>query len=100
MDARTYCRNMASEITGWKAKTYELMRQIDYLEAIDKRPVSKIRAIHETIDSLEHDIEALRNECPAEWSAAKGDIDKKVEQLNAYWEDLALYAAKEAPCND
>jgi len=99
MDAKTYCRNMASEVTAWKAKVYDVMRELDKLEAIEKRPVSQIQNIHDIIDSLENDIDTLKKECPAEWSGAKGTIDQKAQQLKTYWEDLILYTTKEAPYN-
>jgi hypothetical protein len=90
---------MASDLTAWKARTYDLMRDLDKLEAIEKQPVSKIRSIYTLIDELEGDIDSLKKECPAEWSGSKGDIEKKTARLKEAWEDLALYASKEAPYN-
>lgn len=99
MDAKTYCRNMASELTGWKAKVYDLVREIDKLDNIEKIPVSQLRDMYGLIDSVEDEIDTLKSECPAEWSASKSDIEKNVDRLKKVWEDTTLLITKEAPYN-
>jgi hypothetical protein len=90
---------MASELTGWKAKIYDLVREIDKLDNIELQPVSQLRDMYTLIDTMEEQIDTMKQECPAEWSVGKSDIEESTRKIKEIWEDTTLLITKEAPYN-
>lgn len=39
MDVRDYCDSLVTELTGWKAKMYDVMRRLDKVPSGDKEKV-------------------------------------------------------------
>jgi hypothetical protein len=67
-------KGMEMEIVAWKAKMFDLNRKVECLGHKEKA----LRNIHDRnlrITEMSPRIEPLENECPAEWSPQKKDID-------------------------
>lgn len=82
MDPKYYCESMYAELTGMKARIYDILR------VIDKMPVearARIKPQTHELDILVGDlsrrIDRLMTECPAEWSKAKMEIEELKDQL-------------------
>lgn len=101
MDRKTYCRSMADELVGWKARVYDLRRELDKMESsgLQSESTPRLMEMCSSIETLESTIDALNRECPEEWSAARGDIEEQAAKLRSTWEELTLSFTKEAPYN-
>ena len=82
MDPKYYCESMYAELTGMKARIYDILR------VIDKMPVEARARIkpqtHELdilVGDLSRKIDQLLQECPADWSRAKEEIETIKERL-------------------
>jgi hypothetical protein len=73
---------MYSELTGMKARLYDILRVIDQMP-VEAR--AKIRPqtseLHILVGDLSRRIDRLMTECPADWSKAKMEIEEIKEQL-------------------
>jgi hypothetical protein len=89
MDAKSYCNSVGIELTGWKAKLYDVIRKTDSLSTEDQKKVgSTIAELHELVDDLNERIELLSRECPAEWSGHKAEIESKMAQMKDRWKTV------------
>ncbi len=82
MDIREYCDSMYGELTGMKARLYDILRIIDQMpqEARAKiRP--QVDELHIMVGDLSRKIDRLLKECPADWSQAKAEIEELRWQL-------------------
>ena len=88
MELHTYCNGMATELTGWKAKVYDVMRKFDDVSSGDKAyTYQHVNELHMIIDELGDRIEKLRAECPTSWEAEKNEMDDKLVHLRRKWEE-------------
>ena len=82
MDIRNYCDSMYAELTGMKARVYDILRVI---ERMPREERAKIRRQTDELDILVGDlsrrIDRLMTECPADWSKAKMEIEEKKQEL-------------------
>jgi hypothetical protein len=89
MDAKSYCDSVGIELTGWKAKLYDVIRKTESLAAEDKEKVgSTLAELHEIVDDLNGRIALLARECPAEWSGHKEEIEDKISQMKDKWKSV------------
>ena len=86
MDAKSYCDSVGIELTGWKAKLYDVIRKSETLDAEDKEKVgATLSELHEIVYDLDKRIEWLSNECPVDWVGPKEEIEDKISQIDAKW---------------
>ncbi len=82
MDIRAYCDSMYAELTGMKAKVYDILRVI---ERMPREERAKIRfqtdELQILVGDLSRRIDRLMQECPADWSKAKMEIEELKERL-------------------
>jgi predicted nuclease with TOPRIM domain len=87
MDVKTYCDNMQSEVTEWKAKMCDVVRALDKIPSDEKQNFSpQIGDLHTIIDELADRLERLARECPADYSAEKRAIEGKMADLKSKWD--------------
>jgi len=67
-------KSIKMEIIAWKAKMFDLNRKVECLGHKEKA-LRNIQARNIRITEMSPRIEPLKNECPAEWSPQKMDID-------------------------
>jgi hypothetical protein len=80
MDAKHYCSTVNTELTALKARAYDIMRQVDKMENKEKL-FPQFSELHGLVDDLNVAINKLSAECPADYSAAKNDIQAKKDAL-------------------
>ena len=82
MDVGTYCDTLEKQLTGWKAKLYDVIRIVDKLSEKDKETVlpSK-RGLHMIVEEIDSEVEQLRTACPEDWSLNRQSIDAKMAEL-------------------
>jgi hypothetical protein len=87
-DKVSFCRTIESELTAWKARAYDLMRETDRLEAINKKPAATVQNVYAAIDELQEDIDELKNGGSADCADLMEKIGKKIDELKQIWADL------------
>ncbi len=89
-DAKYYCETMYSELTGLKARIYEIYRALDGMPKETKdQLIPRTTELHVLMENLSEKIDRLKRECPVDWSAQKSAIEaakqKLVEKIN-WWD--------------
>ena len=76
MDPKYYCESMYSELTGMKARLYDVLRVIDQMpREAQARIRPQTSELHIMVGDLSRRIDVLMTECPADWSKAKMEIE-------------------------
>lgn len=89
MELKDYCSNISTELTGWKAKAYDIVRRLDKVSSGDKAKVAdQVKDLHILVEELENRIERLRKECPTEWSPDRMEIENKLSSVKTIWAEL------------
>lgn len=90
MEVKDYCQNMDTELTAWKAKIYNVIRQMDSLPTGDKqRMYEKINGLHIIMTELDNRLDQLRTACPTEWKPARQEIKTTMADLGNRYEEAA-----------
>jgi len=90
MDVNTYCDNLAIELTGWKAKVYDIVRKMDKMSSGDKeKVVPEVNELHMIIEELDDRVERLKKECPTEWEPDKIEIEGRTTRLQTIWNGVS-----------
>lgn len=88
MDVKDYCKNVDMELTAWKAKLYNVIRQMDRLPTGDKqRMYEKVNGLHILMTELDDRLDQLRTACPTEWSPEREEIKGKIADLGDKYEE-------------
>jgi predicted nuclease with TOPRIM domain len=89
MDVKSYCDSLMVELTGWKAKVYDVVRKLDKISSGDKEKVApQVRELHMVIEELDDRINRLKRECPLEWKPEKIELEGKFSGLKTKWENV------------
>ena len=90
MDVKSYCDNLSMELTGWKAKIYDVVRQLDKVSSGDKQKVvPMVNELHMFIEEISDRIDRLKKECPNQWEPDKIELEGKFSQLERKWKDVS-----------
>ena len=90
MDVISYCNNLENQLTGWKAKIYDVIRVVDQLPANEMEAVfPSFRGLHAIVDEIDSELEQLKSACPADWSPNRNIIDDKMSELHATLKTLS-----------
>jgi hypothetical protein len=82
MDVNDYCDTLEQQLSGWKAKIYDVIRIVDQLSSKNKETVyPSIRGLHTIVDEIDSEVEQLRTACPADWSPNRQNLDVKMAEL-------------------
>ncbi len=88
MEVKDYCKNVDIELNAWKAKLYNVMRQMDNLPTGDKqRMYEKVNGLHIVMTELDDRIDQLRTSCPTEWSPVREEIKGKIHDLGDKYQE-------------
>ena len=88
MELQDYCQNVQEELTGWKAKVYDVMYRLDKVDTGDKgKIVSQVNDLHIIVQELSDRIAQLERECPTEWQPARDEIQNKLQALGYKWKE-------------
>jgi len=89
MEVKSYCDSLVIELTGWKAKVYDIVRKLDKISSGDKQKVvPQVAELHMIIEELDDRIDRLKRECPIEWHPEKIELESKVAKLKKKWEEV------------
>ena len=86
---QSYCDNVVTELSVWKAKIYDVVRKIDKVSSGDKaKLVDQVNDLHIFIEELENRIDRLRSECPLDWKPDQIEMETKFTQVRATLDDV------------
>ena len=89
MDVRDYCSSLGIELSGWKAKMYDVVRKLDKVSSGDKQKVvPMVNELHMILEELDDRMDRLKKECPAQWEPDKIDIEGKFKVMKTKWEEV------------
>ena len=89
MNVKDYCKNVDIELNAWRAKLYNVMRQMDDLPTGDKQRVSEqVNGLHIIVNELDERIDQLRTNCPTEWAPEKSEIKSKITDLEDQYNEV------------
>ena len=98
MQAQDYCNAMAAEMTAWKAKLYDIVAHTDKLGTQDKEKVWQyFLEMKIMMQDLQDKIDTLRNECPADFSPQKDEIEGAHVDMRSKYQETIEYIGKSAP---
>ena len=89
MDVKTYCDSAGTDLIGWKAKLYDVIRKTESLDKLNQGEVAPlVSELNQLVDDLDQHIKILADECPLEWDSQKAEIQKKLSQVDTKYNDL------------
>lgn len=89
---------MATELTAWKAKLFDVIARTDKMGTAEKDKVFEyFGEMKIIIQDLEDNIESLRTECPSDWSPQKKEIEDAHVDVRSKYEETLEYIGKAAP---
>jgi len=89
MDVKDYCKNVDIELNAWRAKLYNVMRQMDDLPEADKQKVhEQVDGLHTIVHELDERIDQLRTSCPKDWAPEKSAIKGKITDLEEQYDEV------------
>lgn len=98
MNVNDYCKNMELELGIWKARLFDLQRKFDTLPGVVKDKILyQYGDLVNLVTDLEDRLFALRNQCHAEWSPVKKDIDNGTIDLRSKYNETMEIIGKAAP---
>ena len=89
MELKDYCAGLQCELTGWKAKVYDVVRKIDKMSSGEKEKVfPHVNELHIILEEFTDRIDRLNRECPTQWEPDKIELENKITQFKTKWEDI------------
>ena len=89
MDAKSFCDSLIIELTGWKAKTYDVVRKLDKMPSGDKQKVvPQVNELHMMLEDLEDRVHQLRSQCPVQWEPDKISLESKLTHVKKKWAEV------------
>jgi ElaB/YqjD/DUF883 family membrane-anchored ribosome-binding protein len=89
VDAKTFCDSAGTDLIGWKAKLYDVIRKTETLDKVNRGEVAPlVSELNQLVDELDQHIKILADECPLEWDSQKAEIQKKLSQVDTKYNDL------------
>ena len=89
MDVKEYCKNVDIELNAWRAKLYNVMRQMDELPPGEKQQIiEQVNGLHNIVNELDERIDQLRTSCPTEWAPEKSEIKGKITEMEEQYNEV------------
>ena len=74
-----FCDASYKRLAGLKADLYHFSTKTDNVK--DDGHIQTITILKGLLSEIEDEINELKNECPADWSVEKAELDRKLEKL-------------------
>ena len=88
MDVKDYCRSIELELSKWKAKMYDMVRNVDKLRGVDKERISsEVEDLHKYVSEVEKIVIQLQTECPSDFSAQRKKIEEAHREMSRKYRD-------------
>jgi len=98
MNVKDYWQSMSMELTAWKAKLYDVINKVDKLGTAEREKVlGNIEDLKMAVAEIEDRVGTLQNECPADWSGVRQEIEQGHVDLRGKYDETMEYLGKAAP---
>jgi len=88
MELKDFCKGLEHELTGWKAKLFDMQRKIDTLPSADKqRMLANTEDLRMLVVEVDDRIDRLRTECPTDWDGYRAEIEESYATIGVKYED-------------
>ncbi len=88
MELKDFCKGLEHELTGWKAKLFDMQRKIDTLPSADKqRMMANTEDLRMLVVEVDDRIDRLRTECPTDWGGYRAEIEESYAAIGVKYED-------------
>ena len=90
MNPQDCCKGIEMELTAWKAKVYDVVRNMEQLPGGEKQKIlPNVEDLHMLIAEIDDRIDQVRNDCPSvtEFKPIKEDLDSKLADVRVNYED-------------
>ena len=92
MELQDFCMTAHTDLTGWKAKIYDVTRRMEKLSPGEKaKTQALVNDLHVVVDEISGTLTQLQRECPAEWSGEKKQLQKKFKELAYKWDEADIH---------
>jgi len=82
METTSYCDMLERQLTVWKSKIHEVIRQADRLAAGEREALTpSTRSLHAMVGEIDSHLSLLKTACPADWLPQRRAIDDKMSEL-------------------
>jgi predicted nuclease with TOPRIM domain len=89
MEVTEYCENLTNELTGWKAKMYDVVSKLDKMDTGDKtKVVPHVNELHMIIEEFDDRINRLRTNCQVEFSEERAGIEERTTHFQKKWDEM------------
>ena len=89
MELKSYCDSVGIELTGWKARLYDIIRKSESLSSNDKQKIAPmLDELHAIVDDLNDRMEYLDRECPTDWASDEDRIEEKINEMRDKWKKV------------
>ena len=89
MDVKDFCDSTGSDLIGWKAKLYDVIRKTENLDKENKGQIAPmLKELNQLMDDLDNRIKILADECPLEWEDQKVEIQEKLSMVDSKYNYL------------
>ena len=95
MDVKDFCDSTGSDLIGWKAKLYDVIRKTENLDKENKGQIAPmVKELNQLMDDLDNRINILADECPLEWEDQKVEIQEKLSLVvPSQWMDQVKFSS-------
>ena len=88
MELKDFCNGLVHELTGWKAKLFDMQRKIDTLPSADKqRMLANTEDLRILVVEVDDRIDRLRTECPTNLDGYRAEIEKSYAAIGVKYKD-------------
>jgi len=86
MEMTHYCDGLASELTTWKGRLYDVVTKLDSTSCGEKQyVVPQVNDLHIIIEEMGDKIQQLRTECSAEFTSQGADLEGRSFHSRRTW---------------
>jgi hypothetical protein len=90
MDIESFCTYMKDEMKSWKAKSYDLIRNMEKMSmGPDEKRAASIAEMGAIIERVEQILKKLETECPANWDSEKAELDNMICDIKERWREAS-----------
>jgi len=90
MELEQYCDNLATELSGWRARFDEVVSKFDKTATGDKfSVVPQINDLHMIMEEFEERIGRLRSACHTDWDPAKFEFGGRFKGFKPMYGDIS-----------
>ena len=91
MGAKSYYSSLNMELTGWKAKAYDMARTLDKIPSVTKQKVMpRFNELTIILDDLEGRIHTLKSQCPVKREPDKILLEGDLTHVKQKWEEVSF----------